>query len=412
MKFRRVLGVICLAMLMAVAGAKAEDIPVFWLATDMHYISPELTDRGAMFTQLVSQADGKVMLYSEELMEAFTEQAIRVHPDVLILSGDLTFNGAKQSHIDLVAKLRRIREAGVHVLVIPGNHDLDSRQAAHFIGSVYQRVSNLPAEEFAELYADFGYADALSRDDSSLSYVARPVEGWRFLMLDVNTKAAPCAVAPATLEWVERQLREARKAGDRVIAVSHQNLFKHNSLFYANFVIANADKLYALYRQNGVRLNLSGHMHMQHIAEAGGVTEIATSALSVSPLQYGVLQADGSQVRYETAIVDVAGWARGKGLSDPDLLDFDAYARRFFDQTTKSQMLERLKGRENAEEIAQFAADLNHLYFAGRTDLIDADSPLWDELPKDAFFTFYMSTFRRESRNATVCAVAYEEMGE
>lgn len=47
------------------------------VATDLHYIAPTLTDHGAYFRQVIDDADGKIMLYSEELIDAFVEEAIR-----------------------------------------------------------------------------------------------------------------------------------------------------------------------------------------------------------------------------------------------------------------------------------------------------------------------------------------------
>ena len=63
------------------------------VAADLHYLAEELTDQGAYFQNLIANADGKVMAYSEELLEAFAAQIIDEKPDVLILPGDLTFNG-------------------------------------------------------------------------------------------------------------------------------------------------------------------------------------------------------------------------------------------------------------------------------------------------------------------------------
>ena len=39
-------------------------------ATDMHYITRKLTDNGEAFRKTADAADGKVLLYSEELMDA------------------------------------------------------------------------------------------------------------------------------------------------------------------------------------------------------------------------------------------------------------------------------------------------------------------------------------------------------
>ena len=70
------------------------DQVTLFVATDLHYLSPELTDHGAYFQQMIRDGDGKAMEYCEELTDAFVEQVIAQRPDVLILSGELTFNGA------------------------------------------------------------------------------------------------------------------------------------------------------------------------------------------------------------------------------------------------------------------------------------------------------------------------------
>ena len=45
------------------------------VATDLHYLSPLLTDHGAYFEQMIQNADGKVMEYSEELIDAFVRRS-------------------------------------------------------------------------------------------------------------------------------------------------------------------------------------------------------------------------------------------------------------------------------------------------------------------------------------------------
>ena len=72
--------------------------------------------------------DGKLTGYTPQLLEAFIDEVIELHPDALVLGGDVTFNGEKQSHIDLSERLRRVQDAGVQVLMMPGNHDLSKSQ--------------------------------------------------------------------------------------------------------------------------------------------------------------------------------------------------------------------------------------------------------------------------------------------
>ena len=388
--------------------ACAEKVSII-VATDLHYISPALTDNGPFFTQLVENADGKVMLYIDPLCEAFVEQVIEKKPDCLILSGDLTFNGEKQSHIDLSAKLQRVKAAGIPVLVMPGNHDLNASAHA-FKGDGYSQTDTITAEEFRIIYAAMGYDDALARDASSLSYVWQLSSKLRILMLDVNTQEAPGMVHPHTLSWIQAQLESAREEGQHIIAVSHQNLLGHNALFSAGYVIGNHDELYTLYAQSPVVINLSGHMHMQHIITQSDTPEIVTSALSVSPNQYGVLTLS-DVLTYHTEPVDVAAWAAKKGLQDENLLNFSAYSKQFFQKIAYAQGLSSITApAEDSEGMAHWFSHLNTCYFSGRMDWVDAESPYrkaWYEQP--SFMAFYInSMFEEALKNHTQLTLPLE----
>lgn len=364
------------------------------VATDLHYIAPELTDNGAFFTEIVAEGDGKVMAYSEELTEAFVQQLLEEKPAVLILSGDLTFNGEKQSHQRLAEKLRRLTDAGIRVLVLPGNHDLNNRAAVAFRGDDYQRVDSVTVQDFAAIYQDFGYGDALSRDTASLSYVAELSAGLRVLLLDVNAVEAPGAVTEETFGWAEEQLQAAADDGVRVLAVSHQTVLQHNSVFIDGFVITNRERLLAMYEKYGVLCNLSGHMHIQHTAVGShGLPEIVTGALPVSPTEYGVLHLTDSKADYHTKAVDVSSWAQKKGKTDKNLLDFVTYAADFFDMNSRRQAADMAQGQKNADQLTDYFCALNAAYFAGRMDTVSRDKQLlgqWET--QNSFAGEYLSS--------------------
>ena len=354
--------------------AAMPDITIL-VATDLHYIAPSLTDHGEYFENMINRSDGKVMEYIEELTDAFLAEVIERAPDALILSGDLSFNGARASHEALAEKLRAVSDAGIPVLVMPGNHDLYRTDAAQFHGGGFTRVPSVTAAEFADIYRDFGFARAISADSISLSYMAEVHPALRVLMLDVNTEDSPNRVKPETLAWVEAQLRDAADAGAKVIAVSHQNVYKHNSVIYNGYLIENADELLTLYGRYGVLLNLSGHLHCQHIAHGdAGFAEIATSSLAVNPCQYGVLTLTERTLTYDTQPVDVSVWAAANDRAEPELLDFAAYARDFFLRSGRSVIDE---SDPDAADLSHFFRELNLLYFAGRLDLVDADDPMF-----------------------------------
>ena len=346
---------LCLSLLLAPVLALCEPRAVLFTATDLHYIAPTLTDNGAFFTDLIEQGDGKVMAYSDALIEAFVAQVIAEKPDALILSGDLTFNGARESHEALSLRLARVRDAGIPVFVLPGNHDLNSSSAARFEGDGYTRVDGVTAGEFAALYHAFGFDGALSRDADSLSYVAALSDDLRLLMLDVNTSAAPNAVLKGTLSWARRQLMQAQADGCRVIAVSHQNLIDHSGLLSSGFTIRNADALRRLYAVSPVLCNLSGHIHLQHMGQTdSGLWDIATSSLAVSPNQYGVLTLAADALTYRTAPVRVSDWAAAQGLSDPNLLDFAAYSADFFPRLLSPSGARRHRRGRRARAVGRF----------------------------------------------------------
>ena len=383
---KAILLLLALSLLMPLTALSETADPVtLFVATDLHYLAPALTDHGPCFERSITLGDGKVMAYSEELVEAFVTQVIDRHPDALILSGDLSFNGERASHEALADKLARVEAAGIPVLVIPGNHDLNSRNAVRFVAESYERVDSVTAEDFRAIYQPFGYDGALSRDSSSLSYVAGVSEDLRILMVDVNTSDLPGAAGPQTLAWIEEQLAQARQDGCRVIAVSHQNLINHSDLLTSGFNIVNANVLRMRYADAPVLCNLSGHIHMQHMSVTNaGIWDIATSSLAVAPNQYGVLTVSERGLSYRTEAVDVSAWAVSKGLSDPNLLDFSDYSEDFFKTNARRQALAVIAQDECPEQLADFFANINAAYFAGRMDTFALDTQLlarWQQQP-------------------------------
>ena len=378
------------------ATSRAEPVTLV-LATDLHYISPAICDNGEAFRTAVEHGDGKAMYYIQEIIEGFVDEMLTLRPDAVLLTGDLTFSGAKVSHEDLVKLLTRLTEAEIPTLVIPGNHDLDSDSALSFSGADYAAVESISGEEFAALYAPFGLEQALSRDEHSLSYVYAPRKDLRILMLDANS-AGWCSIPDETMDWVEGQLKSARRAGAKVIAASHQNINVHMNVFSWGYQIVQGDALRALYEDYGVLCNLSGHLHLQHIVD-GAVPEAATSALSLNPNQYAVITYDGETLSYHTEQLDLSAWAKKQGSDDPNLLDFAAYSERFMIDTARAKQSEKLAGSGMSEaDIAAYCdafARLNAVYFAG--DTVNAED-FRDGLSRIDGGTTYLDTITADPR--------------
>ncbi len=386
------------------------------IASDLHYLSQALTDNGPLFQQVVANGDGKLMLDIEPITEAFTEQMISERPDLLILSGDLTFNGEYQSHLDLVDKLNRIEDAGIPVIVLSGNHDL-RRSAVRFEGEGYEQAESIDAPEFFSLYKDFGYDEAISRDEFSGSYVYEPCSGLRILMLDTNSRAAN-DFPEESLPWVEQQLKQAKKDRAQVITVSHQNLLAHNKLFTFGYQMSRAEKLEAIFVKYGVLGQFSGHMHIQHAA-GSEIVEVLSSPLSLVPCRYAMLSWTPQSLVYEARSVDVSSWAEKQGLTEEHLLNFTEYARDSFYDRSWRQVIDGYAAsglpEESVERLARCFAETNLAYFTGEPldrEHLSAELEFWVETAGESFQTAYLrSILEDEARNALKIELYPRESG-
>ena len=336
-------------------------------ATDLHYLSPKLTDKGSLFQYIADRNDGKLMLYTEEILDAFIAQMLEERPDAVILGGDLSYNGEYESHISLAEKLCSLQEAGIQVLVLSGNHDVDNPYAFSFQGDRYEKVRSTTPQEFAEIYHAFGPAQALSVDAVSGSYVFQLGDRLRILMLDTNS-VSKNSLPAESLAWLEEQLRDAREHAVHTIAVSHQNLKIHHPLFVRGYRISNASSIERLYRLYRVVCQLSGHMHIQH-AVSGTVPEILTSPLCLTPARYAWLSWDGESLCYDARETEVERFASEKGETDENLLHFSEYARNCLYRIHYNQIVRSYEGsgleKEAAEEFAVLFANTNYAYFTG-----------------------------------------------
>ena len=373
------------------------------IASDLHYIAPELTDGGPSYQQILKNGDSKFMPYVEEITDAFLDEVLADPPDVVLLTGDLTFNGAEISHRRLAGKLQRLEDAGIPVLVLPGNHDVYNENAALYRGGSFERVPFASGESFAEIYRDFGPGEALSADSDSLSYVWQLNEQVWIMMLDENTAHDFCGLSDRSFQWIEAQLQKAREEGRFVLVAGHQNVFQH-SIFRGGYVIQGAQRLQELLRRYGVPLCLSGHLHTQHVLSEDGLTEIATSALCSYPCQYAVLTAEDGRLRYGTRRLDLAAWAERNGRPDAVFQDFAGAAGTYMDaHFTPAGMAPLVDDPVLWAEMLAYLQALNRAYFSGDLREIAALDPdgrlagLWAE--ENGMTAWYLRSVLDEEGN-------------
>lgn len=328
----------------------------FFVASDIHYIAESLTDGGQAFQEFVKNGDGKDLNYIHEIMDAFANDIAKKRPDVLIISGDLTSNGEKEGHLELADRLKEIEETGTSVYVIPGNHDILNPYARSFKGSKQYRADYISGKDFSKIYENYGYKEAISRDKTTLSYLAAPSEDVWLLMIDTSQYEDNLAlgnpqldgrIAPGTIDWIKQCSDLAKSNGAQLIAVMHHNLLDHSDTVKKGFTINNSGEAIQLFQHYGINLALSGHIHLQDIKsnkmDESSIYDIATGCIGIYPQKYGVLKySPENGIDYRTESVDVESWARETGISDKNLLGFSEYSRRFYGDRIYSRVVSRL----------------------------------------------------------------------
>ena len=348
------------------------------IGTDIHYLSRTLTDGDSGFQHMVEHGDGKVVTYIEQITDAFLEEVIRQKPDMLILSGDLTLDGEKKSHEELAEKLYAVEDAGIPVVVVPGNHDINNRHAAQYKGEERFPAEFTTPEEFRDIYWYFGYGEAVSEDLTSLSYVYELDEHNWLLMLDTcqyQQKAlVGGAISTETYGWIEEQLEDAWDNDKNVIPVAHHNLLDESEIYVDNCTIEHGEQLVYILEDWDVPFFLSGHLHVQHTKRSEdnrGVWEMVTSSLATPACQYGnlIFRSDGS-FSYWTRAVDVEKWARNHERTEEDLLNFNEFKEPFLRRVFYNQSFDSLQTIsgltiKQIDRMSLLYSELNYHYYQG-----------------------------------------------
>ena len=157
----------------------------FAVMSDIHYYDTSLGTTGAAFEECLA-SDRKLLKQSAELASLAVDRIIESDVKFVLVSGDLTKDGEKINHEKVAEQLQRLVDAGIKVYVVPGNHDVNNPLAVKYVGDGTEPVENVLADDFAEIYKNCGYGDALMRDPNSLSYVAEPQDGLWIVALDSN----------------------------------------------------------------------------------------------------------------------------------------------------------------------------------------------------------------------------------
>jgi len=292
------------------AGGSQSVVPAVKLLvfSDPHYYDPSLGTTGPAFDSYVAH-DRKLIAESDAIMRALVSAVDAANPEVVLVAGDLTKDGEQISHLSVANYLRQIKAQGRRVFVVPGNHDIQNPGASSYSGDATTPVPSIAPADFAAIYQELGFADAISRDTDSLSYVAELVPGLWLLALD------SCIYGPnpgdsqsagrfrdSTKAWISARLDEARAKGIHTIGMMHHGAIEHfanQALVFPEYLVDDRDAVAGLFSNGGMGAVFTGHFHANDITQ-GKPTGSTKSLFDVET---------GSAVTYPCPyrIVDVVG---------------------------------------------------------------------------------------------------------
>ena len=296
-----------------------------FVMSDIHVMSPELVadPENSLFVKDMAESR-KLQAESYEIFCAYVDTIKALRPELVIIPGDLTKDGELQSHQTVAVKLQELLDMGIPTLVIPGNHDMENDNGRIYTASGKQKVERFTPEQFEQVYYNFGLKDAIERDPISLSYVCEPIEGLRFIGIDDcrlpsrgDTKYGDGEygrIRPATLEWILTQADRAKEEDKVVVAAVHHQLMYHyngQERVMPSAATEDGDSLARLFADHGIKVVLTGHMHMPNVSRVKGfegtdtITEVNLASTICYPSQYVVLTVsdDLSTMRVDTRTV-------------------------------------------------------------------------------------------------------------
>ena len=349
------------ALLMLLMAVQAQADKTIYLLADIHVMSPSLLDSNDNIAWQKDLADQRKMQdLSAVVFNQIIEQTITDHPDALLICGDLTKDGEKASHDYVIERLRKVKEAGIPVYVIPGNHDHGEKEECR----KYADNTYTPAEggyteaQFRTAYQEFGYGEGSELYEGSLCYATELFPGLTLIGIDTDVIAH---VRSKAIKWVSQKAKEAHEQGNQVICMAHNSLIPHfygQESFMPLSVIDNHEILRDSLMNAGVKVVFTGHYHISDNtrytdSEGREIYDICTGSPISYPCDYRKLVFDDQfqQLKISTkSITSLEGYD-----------DFPAYAKgrlqdafqRWADNWFEEHHISELVSEAMAPSIAQ-----------------------------------------------------------
>ena len=341
------------------------------ILTDTHYYADIPDDPGAAeFLDYLEASEMRLIRESDAILNAALSKVYATSPDAVLICGDVSSGGEYENCVAFADKMTAAKanlpeDTGIYV--IPGNHDMNNSSAVIYNGTAFERAKRVTADDFREIFNDFGYSSAYSvyraepgadvKNYGGLSYAVEIADGITLIALDTvkysnDTDAlfdqahlTSGEISDDLLNWAVDEAKKAKEKGNLVIGMSHHGIMPHydtsNSLAASiskNFVIDNWESTAATLADAGFAAFFTGHDHSNDIAKyvspnGNTIYDIETSSLVEYPCSFRTVditiekkstetrylfEINTDSVEYIEGIEDFQSYAYEKSSFNPD----------------------------------------------------------------------------------------------
>jgi Icc protein len=188
--------------------------------------------------------------FDAELLVTAVKETIAVAPDLVVVGGDLTAEGYAHEFREAQMYLEPLSDAGLNVLVIPGNHDSKNVGYLHFFDA-------------------FGHGDVPAKGDRAMHLRGGSMNGStvpasvKVVAIDSSKPdLAEGEVGRERYDWIRRQFTDPV---DNRVFVLHHHLVPVPGTGRERNTVWDAGDVLALLAASGVHMVLSGHKHVPHV---------------------------------------------------------------------------------------------------------------------------------------------------
>ena len=385
-----ILSLVCTFFVVPTSAAWSIVDTSFAVASDLHY---ELQEDLEWFSEdpIFGYANRRAAMENESryIIDEFLNQCAENDKiDFVLIPGDISNEGraVKQQHLEIVEKFRKFEEeTGKQIYVINGNHDAGKGE----------NEGETSLAEFREIYYEFGFQEALSTMEGNLSYTADLNEKYRLIAsdsCDINRSTGD-GMTDDRVEWVLNEAEKAISEGKYPILMMHHNLLDHmpvQSLLSKDFIIRNHLATAEKFANAGIKLVFTGHEHCSDAntftsTKGKQITDFATTALTMYPLQYRIMELSDESIYYDIATIERIDTENLKddvvGYTDAHIEEMNkgmnAYAKKFLKNGVEWRLERGFQDEQLGIDKGAFYYDLVRKAVDALNDILN--TPLYGE---------------------------------